>query len=330
MRIGILGSGTWGTALARLLYKNGNQVTVWSPIPDEISLLSSQHIHKNLSGIDIPKGIKFTLNLKDCCIDKDVIFFAVPSVFIRETASKIRDFIHEDQIIVNVSKGIEDDTLLTLSKVISDELKNTRNLKIVALSGPTHAEEVACELPSVIVAASESLETAQLIQKLVSNDYMRVYTNVDIEGVELCGALKNVVALAVGISDGIGFGDNAKAAIITRGITEVARLGIAMNCNETTFYGLTGIGDLIVTATSKHSRNNKAGRLIGKGLTLDEAKKEVGMVIEGINTLPAAVKLAKKYNIDMPIIFMVNDIIFHGFSPRDASKQLITREMKNE
>ncbi len=330
MKIGILGAGTWGTALARLIFLNGNSVVVWSPIQEEVVQLSSSHTHPNLPGASIPEDILFTSNIRQCCSDMDVIIFAVPSVYIRSTAAEVKSVISGNEIIVTVSKGIEDHTLMTLSQVIRDELKALGKIRLVALSGPTHAEEVSLELPSTIVAASDDMAAALAVQQLVSNDYMRVYTNADIEGVELCGALKNIVALAVGISAGVGYGDNAKAAVITRGIAEIAQLGRAMHCDERTFYGLTGVGDLIVTATSRHSRNNKAGYFIGQGLSLAEAKQKVGMVIEGVNALPAALKLAEKYGVEMPIITAVNDIIFNGASPEEVSKGLLTRKMKSE
>lgn len=330
MKIGILGAGTWGTALARLMFLNGNSVAVWSPLQEEVEHLASHRTHPNLPDASIPEDILFTTDIVQCCQDKDVIVFAVPSVYIRSTAALIKHVISGNEIVVTVSKGIEDGTLMTLSQVIRDELKEWDTLRLVALSGPTHAEEVSLELPSTIVAASENMAAALAVQQLVSNDYMRVYTNADIEGVELCGALKNIVALAVGISAGVGYGDNAKAAVITRGIAEIAQLGRAMHCDERTFYGLTGVGDLVVTATSRHSRNNRAGYLIGQGLPLEEVKKQVGMVIEGVNALPAALKLAEKYDVEMPIITAVSSIVYEGASPEEVSKGLLTRKMKSE
>lgn len=330
MKIGILGAGTWGTALARLIFLNGNAVTVWSPIQDETAYLRSHRTHPNLPGASIPEEILFTSDIRQCCSGMDVIIFAVPSVYIRSTAAEIKALISGNEIIVTVSKGIEEHTLMTLSQVIQDELKELDSIRLVALSGPTHAEEVSLEFPSTIVAASDDADAALAVQQLVSNDYMRVYTNVDIEGVELCGALKNIVALAVGISAGAGYGDNAKAAVITRGIAEIAQLGRAMHCDERTFYGLAGVGDLVVTATSRHSRNNRAGYLIGQGFSLDEAKQQVGMVIEGVNALPAAMRLAERYGVEMPIITAVSDIIYGGASPKEVSKELLNRKMKSE
>ena len=259
--------------------------------------------------------------------------FAVPSVFVRSTTAKARPYIREGQIIVDVAKGMEPGTLYTMTEVIADELKKEngpKDVKLVALSGPTHAEEVALDLPTTIVSACEDEAAAELVQEIFSNTCMRVYTNPDVKGVELSGALKNVIALGVGISTGLGYGDNARAALITRGIAEIARLGVAMGCNIHTFAGLAGIGDLIVTATSMHSRNNRAGILIGKGESPEQAVKEVGMVVEGINALPAAMELAEKYQVEMPIVQTVNAIVKEGMSAGEALRSLMSRDRKNE
>ena len=267
------------------------------------------------------------------CTGKDVLLFAVPSVFVRSTTAKARPYIPDGQILVDVAKGMEPDTLYTMTEVIADELgkeNGPQGVKLVALSGPTHAEEVAVDLPTTIVSASPDEEAAKFVQDVFSNTCMRVYTNPDIKGVELSGALKNVIALGVGISTGLGYGDNARAALITRGIAEIARLGVAMGCNIHTFAGLAGIGDLIVTATSMHSRNNRAGILIGKGESPAQAVKEVGMVVEGINALPAAMELAAKYNVEMPIVQTVNAIVKEGMSASDALRTLMDRNRKNE
>ena len=333
-KIGVLGAGTWGMALARMLAETGHDVTVWSAIAAEIDNLNTTGVHPNLPYMVIPKEMKFTKEIEEVCSEKDVLLFAVPSVFVRSTARAAAPYINEEQIIVDVAKGIEPDTLLTMTGIIEDELskagKNKEDFKLVALSGPTHAEEVARDLPTTIVSACEKEEIAKAIQDIFMNSCMRVYTNTDVLGVELCGALKNVIALAAGIAVGIGYGDNIKAALITRGMAEITRLGIAMGCNANTFYGLAGIGDLIVTATSVHSRNNKAGRLIGEGKTPQEAIKEVGMVVEGINALPAATTLAKRYNVEMPIIFAIDRVIKGEQSPVDAVASLMLRDKKNE
>lgn len=281
----------------------------------------------------VPREIEFTKEIRTACCEKELVLFAVPSPYVRATAAAARPYLAEDQLIVDVAKGIEPDTLLTMTGVIREELQKQggfAGVRPVALSGPTHAEEVARDLPTAIVSACEDIATAEAVQDIFMNTCMRVYTNEDIIGVELCGALKNIIALAAGISAGLGYGDNAKAAIITRGATEIARLGAAMGCRQQTFYGLAGIGDLIVTATSMHSRNNRAGALIGQGKTPQQAIDEVGMVVEGINALPAAMRLAEQYRVDMPIITAVNDIICSGADPADTVRALMTRARKKE
>ena len=332
-KIGILGAGTWGMALARMLCVSGNDVLVWSAIEKEIDALSSTRVHPNLPGMKIPEELRFTKSVEEVCRDKDILLFAVPSVFVRSTTAKARPFIPDGQIIVDVAKGIEPDTLYTMTEVLADELGREggpKKVHLVALSGPTHAEEVAIDLPTTIVSASPDVEAAQFVQEVFSNSVMRVYTNEDIKGVELSGAMKNVIALGVGISTGLGYGDNARAALITRGIAEIARLGVAMGCNVHTFAGLAGIGDLIVTATSMHSRNNRAGILIGKGETPEQAVKEVGMVVEGMNALPAALELAERYQVEMPIVQTVNAIVNEGMGAAEAVRTLMDRDPKNE
>ena len=257
----------------------------------------------------------------------------MPSVYVRSTIQAARPYIVPDQIIVDVAKGIEADTLLTMSEVIRDELQKggqAGSNPIVALSGPTHAEEVARDLPTTIVSASEDLKAAEAVQDIFMTPRFRVYTNPDVKGVELCGAVKNIIALAAGISAGLGYGDNTKAALITRGMAEITRLGIAMGCREQTFAGLAGIGDLIVTATSRHSRNNRCGELIGRGVPPEEAVRQVGMVVEGVNALPAAVALSRKYGVSMPITMAVSDVVRNGRSPGDAVMELMTRDRKAE
>lgn len=331
--VGVLGAGTWGMALARMLSNSGYQVTIWSAIEREIDEFSKNRVHPNLPGMKIPDEIIFTKNVEEACAGHDILLFAVPSVFVRSTTATAREFIPDGQIIVDVAKGIEPDTLYTMSEVISDELKKDGkhgNVKLVALSGPTHAEEVSRDLPTTIVSACADLEAAEKVQDIFMNTCMRVYTNVDTTGVELCGAMKNIIALAAGVSTGLGYGDNAKAALITRGMAEISRLGLAMGCMEQTFHGLAGMGDLIVTATSMHSRNNKAGMLIGKGYTPDEAVKEVGMVVEGINALPAAMELKERYHVEMPIVEAINAVINEGANPADTVAALMNRDKKTE
>lgn len=327
MRIGILGSGTWGTALARMLALDGNSVVLWSALEREVKELSEKRVHPNLMGMKIPKEIEITGCMEKACNGMEIVVFAVPSPYVRSVARQAKDLIAKGTIVVDVAKGIELETLKTMTEVIADELLE---VKLVALSGPTHAEEVARDLPTTIVSASRDYDAAQTVQRVFSNNVMRVYSNSDILGVEICGAMKNIIALAAGISSGLGYGDNAKAAIITRGAAEIARLGMAMGCDVRTFYGLAGVGDLIVTCTSIHSRNNHAGFLIGKGHTPKRAIEEVGMVVEGMNALPAAIDLAKKYGVEMPIISAVNDVVSNGANPGDVVGSLMTREYKIE
>ena len=338
-KIGILGSGTWGVALARLLQRNGHRVTVWSKFQAEVDALDSSRVHPNLPGLSISRDIAFTSDMQTVCCDKDILLFAVPSVFVRSTAAAAAEFIPDGQIIVDVAKGIEPDTLFTMTEVIRDELcKDGKhdNVKLVALSGPTHAEEVALDMPTSIVSACQDMDVAEVVQDTFMEGLrpdsccMRTYTNADVLGVELCGALKNIVALAAGISTGLGFGDNAKAALITRGMAEIVRLGLAMGCSEQTFYGLAGIGDLIVTATSPHSRNNRCGMLLGQGVAPEEAIRQVGMVVEGVNALPAAMQLAQRHNVDMPIVSGVNAVVEGTMSPAEMSLALMTRDKTRE
>lgn len=332
-KIGVLGAGTWGIALARMLSNSNHSVTVWSALEKEIDELSATRKHPNLPKMEIPETLSFTKSIQEVCEDKDILLMAVPSVFVRSTSAQMRPFVKDGQIIVDVAKGIEASTLYTMTEVIKDELNKDgdhANIKLVALSGPTHAEEVARDLPTTIVSACEDIDVAESVQDIFMNSCMRVYANTDIKGVELCGAMKNIIALATGISTGLGYGDNAKAAIITRGMAEVTRLGLKMGCMEQTFSGLAGIGDLVVTATSIHSRNNKAGNLIGKGYTVEEAVKEVGMVVEGIHAIPAAMKLAEHYEVELPIIKGVNAIINHAANPKEVVNELMSRDKKFE
>lgn len=328
-KIGVLGAGTWGVALARMLCNNGHSVTVWSALEKEIDQLIKTRVHPNLPETTVPQEIEFTKDIAVVCENKDVLLFAVASPFVRATAAKVAPFVKEGQIIVDVAKGIESDTLYTMSQIINDELKG-KEAKVVALSGPTHAEEVAKDLPTTIVSACEDEQAALYVQNVFWGTCMRVYTNTDVLGVELCGAMKNIIALASGIALGLGYGDNTKAALITRGMAEIARLGVAMGCNERTFGGLAGIGDLIVTATSVHSRNNRCGLLIGKGVPVNEAIKQVGMVVEGINAIPAAIKLKEKYSVELPIIEAVNEIVNVGAKPEDVVRELMNRGKKPE
>ena len=327
--IGVLGAGTWGMALAKVLANAGNAVTVWSAIEKEIDEFSVTRKHPNLPGMEIPASIAFTKDMQTVCTGQDFLLFAVPSVFVRSTARKAAPYVADGQIIIDVAKGIENDTLFTMTQIIEDEMKN-HGVKLVALSGPTHAEEVALDMPTTIVSASFDADAAEQVQELFTGTCLRVYTNTDVLGVELSGAMKNVIALASGISAGLGCGDNTKAALITRGIAEISRLGVAMGCNEQTFGGLAGIGDLIVTATSIHSRNNRCGMLLGQGVPAQEAIRQVGMVVEGINALPAAMQLKERYHVEMPIVETVNAIVHGEAAPAEAVQRLMTRTTKAE
>ena len=329
--IGILGAGTWGIALAAMLAKEGKDVTVWSALPEEITSLLATHKQKNLPDILLPESIHYTTDMREACEGHAFVMLAVPSVFVRSTAHAAAPYLAKGQVIVDVAKGIEPDTLLTMSEIIADELAQAgKDLPVVALSGPTHAEEVARDIPTAIVAACKDATASEAVQDFFMNTCLRVYTAQDVHGTELCGAVKNIFAIAAGVSAGLGYGDNTAAAIMTRGVAELARLGSAMGCSSETFYGLAGIGDVIVTATSLHSRNRRAGMLLAKGYTEEEAKRRVGMVVEGFYAIPATCALAEKYGVEMPIIFAVRDIMRGAITPQAAVHALMTREKKQE
>ena len=326
--IGVLGAGTWGMALARMLTLKGERVTVWSALPEEVRELAATRRQKNLPEMVIPEETLFTESIEEACRGKDLILFAVPSVFVRTTARAAAPYIPEGQVIADAAKGIEPKTLMTMTEIIRDEMKNP--VSLVALSGPTHAEEVARDLPTAIVSASSDPESAEKVQDLFMTPRFRVYTNSDIKGVELCGAVKNIIALAAGIATGLGCGDNTRAALVTRGMAEISRLGVAMGCKFRTFAGLAGIGDLIVTATSRHSRNNRCGELIGRGVPVQEAVRQVGMVVEGIHAIPATIALAEKCQVEMPIVYAVREVAENGQAPEKAVMELMTRDRRGE
>lgn len=327
-KAGIIGAGSWGTALAMLLYKNGHEVTVWSVIEAEIALLLKEHEHKEkLPGVKLPEDMVFTTDLSAAVKGKDVLVLAVPSPYTRSTARMLKEYAELGQRIVNVAKGIEEETLMTLSQIVEEEVPQA---EAAVLSGPSHAEEVGRGIPTTIVVGAGKKETAEYLQNLFMNDVFRVYTSSDVLGIELGGALKNVVALAAGIADGLGYGDNTKAALITRGIAEIARLGVTMGAKFETFCGLTGIGDLIVTCASMHSRNRRAGILMGQGKSMEEAMKEVKMVVEGVYSAKAAMGLAEKYGVQLPIIEQVNAVLFENKPADEAVKDLMLRDKKIE
>ena len=326
--VGIMGAGSWGTALALLLHKNGHNVTVWSINEDEVKMLSTKREHESkLPGVKIPDDMEFTSQMESAIKGKDFIVLAVPSPFTRSTARNMKPYVAEGQIIVDVAKGIEESTLMTLSQQIEEEIPQAN---VAVLSGPSHAEEVGRGLPTIVVIGAKTKETAEYLQDMFMNEVFRVYTSPDMLGMELGGSLKNVIALAAGIADGLGYGDNTKAALITRGIAEIARLGVKMGGAIESFTGLTGIGDLIVTCASVHSRNRKGGYLIGQGMSMQEAMDEVKMVVEGVYSTKAAVKLGKEYGVSLPIIDKVNEVLFEGKDPREAVNELMLRDSKAE
>lgn len=327
-KVGVIGAGSWGTALSVLLADNGHQVTIWSIDENEVKMLDEKREHlMKLPGVKLSDSMKITGDLKAAVTGKDFLVLAVPSPFTRATAKKMSAYVVKGQIIVDVAKGIEESTLLTLSSQIEEEIPQA---DVAVLSGPSHAEEVGRRLPTTCVIGARTQKTAEYLQSMSINRVFRVYTSPDILGIELGGSLKNVIALAAGIADGLGYGDNTKAALITRGIAEIARLGVKMGGKIETFTGLTGIGDLIVTCASVHSRNRKAGYLIGQGKSMQEAMDEVQMVVEGVYSAKAAAKLSEKYDIPMPIVEEVNKVLFEGKSPSEAVDDLMLRESRSE
>lgn len=326
--ITIMGEGSWGLGLAMLLDNNGHHVKVWSVFPDKIEVLKKERENKQcLPGVIIPESIEFTADTAYAVTSSEVIVLAVASPYTRSTARLFAPFVKENQYIVNVAKGIEEETLMTLCQIVEEEIPKAT---VAVLSGPSHAEEVGRGIPTTCVIGTHHRKDAEFLQNIFMSDVFRVYTSPDMLGICIGGALKNVIALAAGIADGLGYGDNTKAALITRGIAEIARLGMAMGADGMTFTGLSGIGDLIVTCASMHSRNRRAGILIGKGYTKDQAMAEVQMVVEGVYSAKAAYLLAQKYQVEMPIVEQVNAVLFEGRTPSDAVKELMLRDKKIE
>lgn len=327
-KVTVLGGGGWAIALAKVLNENGNNVTIWSALDREVQSLSKHRENKiSLPGIKISEDIAITSDLETAVKDAKIIVMAVASSFVRSTSAKLKGLIPDGQVIVDVAKGIEDDTLFTMTEIMEDELPN---INAVVLSGPSHAEEVGKGVPTSVVIGSKSKEIAVMVQNTFANDYFRTYISPDVKSIELGGSLKNVIALAAGTIDGLGYGDNTEAALITRGIKEITNLGVAMGGHSRTFHGLSGIGDLIVTCGSKHSRNRRAGVLIGQGYTLDEAIKEVNMVVEGAVSAKAAYALSQKYNVEMPIVETVNEVLFNNVPAKEALKNLMGRKLTYE
>ena len=327
MRIAVIGSGGWGTALALLLLENGNDVTLWSFSEQEVQNIRKTGENPLLKGVPVPEGLKLTSDL-NCVRDADAVVLATPSFAVRETAKKLAPLLDPQTVVISVSKGIENGSFLLLTQIIEEELGG-KNV-VAALSGPSHAEEVGRRVPTAVVAACEDLKVAEWVQDLFMNERFRVYASQDVIGVELGAALKNVIALCAGCIDGLGYGDNTKAMLMTRGLTEVARVGEKMGGRKETFAGLTGMGDLIVTCTSMHSRNRRAGILIGQGVEVHEAMKQVGAVVEGYYAAAAGYAMAKKFNVEMPITEAAYKVLYNGEAIQDVFKALMTREKKHE
>lgn len=328
-KVSLIGSGSWGCALAHLLACNGHDVIIWSFDESEAAMINQYHEHRDkLPGVVLQENVRATTSMKEACDGRDFLVMSTPSVFVRATARALSPFVPDGMIIVSVSKGIEEATLKTLSEQLKEEIPQA---EIAALSGPSHAEEVGREIPTAVVVGAERKDTALYLQKMFMNgEFFRVYTSPDILGIELGGSLKNVIALAAGMADGLGCGDNTKAALITRGISEITRLGMKLGGQAETFAGLAGIGDLIVTCASNHSRNHNAGYLIGQGATYQEAMDQVKMVVEGVYSAKAARALAEREGVAMPIVETVNKILFEGMSAAEGVKALMMRDRRQE
>ena len=327
-KIGVIGSGSWGTALTWLLCNNGHQLTLWSYLTEETEMFRQHHQNTDkLPGVVLPDTVMFTCDMEEAVVGQDLLILAVPSPAVRSTAKTMKSYVREGQIVVDVAKGIEEATLMTMTDIIEEEIPQA---EVAVLSGPSHAEEVGKGLPTTIVAGAHRRETAEYIQNLCMSPVFRVYTSSDMLGIEIGAAMKNVIALAAGIADGLGYGDNTKAALITRGIAEISRLGTAMGANPNTFSGLSGIGDLVVTCASVHSRNRKAGYLMGKGYSMKEAMDEVHMVVEGVYSAKAGLKLSEKYQVEMPIVRAINQVLFEEKPAGEAVNELMQRVKKDE
>lgn len=324
--ITVVGSGSWGSALAIHLGNLGHNVKIWSFAQDEADLINNEKKCKFLPLAKMPDNIYCTTNMQEAIEGSEIILHVTPSKFFRNVLLQYKEYI-TNQVIVICSKGFEKDSLKTLDEVLKEELPN---VKMAVLSGPSHAEEVSLAVPTALVVASKDSEVADELQHLFMNENLRVYTTNDVRGVELGGALKNIIAFCAGVAVGLNLGDNTFAALITRGLREISRLGVALGGDKDTFYGLTGLGDLVVTCASEHSRNRKAGKLVGQGMPLEQVRKEVGMVIESIDNIEVAYELAKIHNIETPIITTVYDVLYNGLNPRDAVVKLMTRTKKAE
>ncbi|MFD1038697.1 NAD(P)H-dependent glycerol-3-phosphate dehydrogenase [Virgibacillus byunsanensis] len=329
-KVAVLGAGSWGTALSLVLADNGHDVSLWTHRQEQAEIINSTHKNEKYLNVMIPKEIRAYHNLKDALQQVTVIVLVVPTKAIREVCKNLDAVLEQNVTIIHASKGIEPESLKRVSQMISEEMNGYKDKDIVVLSGPSHAEEVAQRQPTTVTVSSMNERNAQLAQDLFINKAFRVYTSTDIIGIELGGALKNIIALGAGISDGLGYGDNAKAALITRGLAEIARLGTSLGANPLTFLGLPGVGDLIVTCTSVHSRNWRAGNLLGKGNKLDDVLDQMGMVVEGVRTTKAAYQFAKKQNIEMPITLGIYEILFNDKEPKQVVEQLMNRNKREE
>lgn len=330
-KISVIGAGSWGTALAFVLAENGHDCLLWARRSEQAAEINEQHTNSRyLPDVRLPENLAAGSDLAAAAVHGQIIVLAVPTAAMRETCRSIQGKLKEPSLFVHVSKGIEPDSLKRISEIIEEEIDPSLRSAVVVLSGPSHAEEVVLRHPTTVAAASSDVQAAQRIQDLFMNHYFRVYTNTDVIGVELGGALKNVIALAAGISDGLGYGDNAKAALITRGLAEITRLGVQMGADQKTFSGLTGLGDLVVTCTSVHSRNWKAGNRLGKGQTLETVTAEMGMVIEGVRTTKAAHQLASQHAVNMPLTEALYSVLFGDVPPKQAVDQLMQRDKKQE
>ncbi|WP_208560908.1 NAD(P)H-dependent glycerol-3-phosphate dehydrogenase [Marinilactibacillus kalidii] len=330
-KVAVLGAGSWGTALTKVLFENGHQVTLWSRNQDQVDEINQKHTNKTyLPDAVLPEALTATTNLEKAVHSAEVIVFVVPTKAIRSLAQQVNQFIEVPKLIVHASKGLEQQTHKRISTILEEEIALTSRTGVVALSGPSHAEEVMADDLTTITAACEEEEQAKVVQALFINDYFRVYTNQDIVGVEIGAALKNIIAVGAGAIAGMGFGDNAKAALVTRGLAEITRLGVAMGAEPLTFMGLSGVGDLIVTCTSPHSRNWRAGNLLGKGQQVDTILNEMGMVVEGISTTKAAYELAQEYKIDMPITAAIYEVVYSDAEVKCVILDLMQREGKSE
>ena len=326
-KIAVIGSGSWGVALSVYLASRGNEVKIWSFSEEEINLINNEKKCKFLPNITLPENIFASNNFEDVIKDAEIILHVTPSKFVRSTIKQYKSFVKDNQPVIMCSKGFEPETELTLDEVIKQELPN---IEYGILSGPSHAEEVSVNVPTALVIASEYEDVILKIREIFSSNIIRIYSSKDVKGVEIGGALKNIIAFCAGIAVGLNLGDNTFAALATRGLVEITRLGTAMGAEEKTFYGLTGLGDLIVTCGSKHSRNRRAGEMIGKGFSIEEAKKEIGMTIESVDNIDVAYSLSKKYKIEMPIVETVYEVLYEGLKPKDAVDKLMTRTPKDE